>query len=56
MFVLKNEQDDYEKEGIQWSFISFPDNQDALELIDKRVFGILSILDLSVYNSTWYDW
>ena len=45
MFVLKNEQDIYEKEGIQWSFISFPDNQDALDLIDKRGMGILSILD-----------
>lgn len=45
MFVLKNEQDEYEKEGIQWSFISFPDNQDALDLIDKRGSGILSILD-----------
>ena len=45
MFVLKNEQDEYEKEGIQWSFISFPDNQDALDLINKRGSGILSILD-----------
>jgi len=45
MFVLKNEQAQYEQEGIQWSFISFPDNQDALDLIDKKGTGILSILD-----------
>mmetsp|Transcript_31216 Transcript_31216/g.38122 ORF Transcript_31216/g.38122 Transcript_31216/m.38122 type:complete len:1710 (+) Transcript_31216:294-5423(+) len=45
MFVLKNEQDEYEKEGIQWAFISFPDNGDVLDLIDKKNTGILSILD-----------
>jgi myosin-5 len=45
MFVLKNEQDEYEREGIQWSFISFPDNQDVLDLIDKKGTGILNILD-----------
>ena len=45
LFVLKNEQDEYEQEGIQWSFISFPDNQDALDLIYKKGYGILNILD-----------
>lgn len=45
LFVLKNEQAEYEREGIEWSFISFPDNQDALDLIDKKGSGILSILD-----------
>jgi myosin-5 len=45
LFVLKNEQDIYEQEGINWSFISFPDNQDALDLIWKKGYGILNILD-----------
>jgi len=45
LFVLKNEQEEYEQEGIQWSFISFPDNQDALNLIYKKGYGILNILD-----------
>ena len=45
LFVLQNEQDEYEREGIKWSFISFPDNQDALDLIWKKGFGILNILD-----------
>jgi len=45
LFVLKNEQDEYEQEGIKWSFISFPDNQDALDLIWKKGYGILNILD-----------
>ena len=44
-FVLKNEQEEYEREGIDWSFIEFPENQDVLDLIDKRGSGILNILD-----------
>jgi len=44
-FVLKNEQEEYEREGIEWSFIEFPENQDVLDLIEKRGTGILSILD-----------
>jgi myosin heavy subunit len=44
-FVLKNEQAEYEREGINWSFIEFPENQDVLDLIDKRGSGILGILD-----------
>eukprot|EP00581_Thalassiosira_minuscula_P001333 CAMPEP_0183744702 /NCGR_PEP_ID=MMETSP0737-20130205/65861_1 /TAXON_ID=385413 /ORGANISM="Thalassiosira miniscula, Strain CCMP1093" /LENGTH=1616 /DNA_ID=CAMNT_0025980351 /DNA_START=90 /DNA_END=4940 /DNA_ORIENTATION=- len=45
LFVLKNEQEEYELEGIQWSFISFPDNQDALNMIWKKGYGMLNILD-----------
>mmetsp|Transcript_9197 Transcript_9197/g.21938 ORF Transcript_9197/g.21938 Transcript_9197/m.21938 type:complete len:1098 (-) Transcript_9197:147-3440(-) len=44
-FVLKNEQSEYEREGIDWSFIDFPENQDVLDLIDKRGSGLLCILD-----------
>jgi myosin-5 len=44
-FVLKNEQEEYEREGIEWYFIEFPENQDVLDLIDKRGSGILNILD-----------
>jgi myosin-5 len=44
-FVLKNEQAEYEREGINWSFIEFPENQDVIDLIDKRGSGILGILD-----------
>ena len=45
LFVLKKEQEEYEHEGIKWSYISFPDNQDVLDLIWKKGFGILNILD-----------
>jgi len=44
-FLLKNEQEEYNREGIEWSFIEFPENQDVLDLIDKRGAGILNILD-----------
>lgn len=44
-FVLRNEQAEYEREGINWSFIEFPENQDVIDLIDKRGSGILGILD-----------
>ncbi len=43
--IFKLEQKEYEKEGIAWSFISFPDNQDILDLIEKKHTGIFSILD-----------
>ena len=45
LFVIKNEQEEYEREGILWSYVSFPDNQDVLSLISKKGSGILSILD-----------
>jgi myosin-5 len=40
-----NEQKEYQAEGIEWSFISFPSNQDALELIDAKKKGIFSMID-----------
>lgn len=33
--VFKMEQEDYEKEQIDWSYIEFVDNQDVLDLIEK---------------------
>ena len=44
-FVFKLEQAEYEREEISWSFISFPDNQDVLDLIDRKHNGVLKILD-----------
>jgi len=44
-FIFKLEQQEYERENIAWSFISFPDNQDVLDLIEKKHTGIFSILD-----------
>ncbi len=44
-FVFKMEQLEYTKEGIDWDFVEFPDNQDCLDLIESRPSGILSMLD-----------
>ena len=44
-FVFKMEQEEYEREGIEWLFIEFPDNQDILDLIERKHVGILSLLD-----------
>ena len=44
-FIFKMEQDEYESEKIDWAFVSFPDNQDVLDMIQKKPTGILSMLD-----------
>ena len=50
------EQAEYEREGIQWSFNDFPDNQDCLTLIESRKpEGILSMLDDECHNPSGTD-
>lgn len=44
-FIFKLEQEEYERENINWAFISFPDNQDCLDTIQARPKGILPMLD-----------
>lgn len=44
-FVFEYEQSLYQKEGINWSFVAFPDNKDTLDLLDNRQKGIFSICD-----------
>ncbi|KAL3770357.1 hypothetical protein ACHAWU_003577 [Discostella pseudostelligera] len=44
-FVFKAEQAEYEREGIKWSNIDFPDNQETLDLIEAKRIGIFSVLD-----------
>ncbi|KAF9612572.1 hypothetical protein IFM89_002168 [Coptis chinensis] len=43
--VFKMEQDEYTKEEIDWSYIEFVDNQDVLDLIEKKPGGIIALLD-----------
>nr|CAD1838020.1 unnamed protein product [Ananas comosus var. bracteatus] len=43
--VFKMEQEEYRKEEINWSYIEFVDNQDILDLIEKKPIGIISLLD-----------
>ncbi|KAL6226737.1 hypothetical protein ACLB2K_000698 [Fragaria x ananassa] len=43
--VFKMEQEEYTKEEIDWSYIEFVDNQDVLDLIEKKPGGVISLLD-----------
>ncbi|GLT85614.1 hypothetical protein SLE2022_038000 [Rubroshorea leprosula] len=43
--VFKMEQEEYQKEEINWSYIDFIDNQDVLELIEKKPIGVIALLD-----------
>ncbi|CAH9071989.1 unnamed protein product [Cuscuta europaea] len=39
------EQEEYTREEIDWSYIEFVDNQDVLDLIEKKPGGIIALLD-----------
>jgi len=43
IFVL--EQEEYSSEGLNWNSISFRDNQPVIDLIGKKPYGILHILE-----------
>ncbi|CAL1383203.1 unnamed protein product [Linum trigynum] len=43
--VFKSEQTEYTKEEIDWRYIEFVDNQDVLDLIEKKTGGIIALLD-----------
>ncbi|KAG8072623.1 hypothetical protein GUJ93_ZPchr0006g45526 [Zizania palustris] len=43
--VFKMEQEEYKSEKIDWSYIEFIDNQDVLDLIEKKPMGIIALLD-----------
>ncbi|XP_019455075.1 PREDICTED: myosin-6-like [Lupinus angustifolius] len=43
--VFKMEQEEYKNEEIDWSYIEFVDNQDILDLIEKKPGGIIALLD-----------
>ncbi|KAJ7006056.1 myosin-9 isoform X1 [Populus alba x Populus x berolinensis] len=43
--VFKMEQEQYAKEEISWNYVEFVDNQDVLDLIEKKPGGIIALLD-----------
>ncbi|OIW10416.1 hypothetical protein TanjilG_05564 [Lupinus angustifolius] len=45
LHVFKMEQEEYTKEEINWSYVEFVDNQDVLDLIEKKPGGIIALLD-----------
>ncbi|KAM7260027.1 hypothetical protein ACFE04_015768 [Oxalis oulophora] len=47
--VFKMEQEKYSKEEIDWSYIEFVDNQDVLDMIEKKPRVIIPLLDEAWY-------
>ncbi|CAI9760466.1 unnamed protein product [Fraxinus pennsylvanica] len=43
--LFKLEQEEYELDGIDWTKVDFEDNQDCLDLFEKRPIGLISLLD-----------
>ncbi|KAJ4843468.1 hypothetical protein Tsubulata_006796 [Turnera subulata] len=43
--LLKLEQEVYEEDGIDWTKVYFEDNQECLNLFEKKPLGLLSLLD-----------
>mmetsp|Transcript_66996 Transcript_66996/g.193594 ORF Transcript_66996/g.193594 Transcript_66996/m.193594 type:complete len:1699 (+) Transcript_66996:102-5198(+) len=44
-FVFKLEEQLYEREGIPWDPLDFPDNQDAVDILQAKATGVFAILD-----------
>ena len=47
-YVFDDEQKLYKREGINWSFIKFPDNHEVIELLENRRHGIFALCDEQV--------
>ncbi|KAL4566850.1 hypothetical protein LXL04_030975 [Taraxacum kok-saghyz] len=43
--LCKLEQEEYESEGIHWKKVECKDNQECLELFEKKPMGLISMLD-----------
>ncbi|KAA3462498.1 myosin-1-like isoform X2 [Gossypium australe] len=43
--LFKLEQEEYIQDGIDWAKVDFDDNQDCLNLFEKKPLGLLSLLD-----------
>ncbi|KAI4328583.1 hypothetical protein L6164_020923 [Bauhinia variegata] len=43
--LFKLEQEEYIQDGIDWNKVEFEDNQDCLNLFEKKPLGLLSLLD-----------
>ncbi|XP_059283705.1 myosin-2 [Lycium ferocissimum] len=43
--LLKLEQEEYELDGIDWAKVDFEDNQECLDLFEKKHIGLISLLN-----------
>lgn len=44
-FVFKCEEQLYTREGVGWSALDFPDNQDCVDLLEQKTIGVFSMVD-----------
>eukprot|EP00002_Diphylleia_rotans_P023810 TRINITY_DN4689_c0_g1_i1.p1 TRINITY_DN4689_c0_g1~~TRINITY_DN4689_c0_g1_i1.p1 ORF type:complete len:1837 (+),score=393.89 TRINITY_DN4689_c0_g1_i1:87-5597(+) len=44
-FIFKAEQEEYEREKISWSTIDFVDNQECIDLVEKKPLGLVYLID-----------
>lgn len=50
--VLKQEQEEYAREGIQWTPVQYFNNRIICELVDAPHQGIIAIMDEACLNPT----
>lgn len=50
--MLKQEQEEYAREGIQWTPIQYFNNRVICELVDAPHHGIIAIMDEACLNPT----
>lgn len=48
--VLKQEQEEYQREGIPWKHIDYFNNQVIVDLVEQQHKGIIAILDDACMN------
>jgi len=44
-FVFNAEQLEYEREGIDWTFVKFPENSKCIEMIEGKPIGLMTLVD-----------
>ncbi len=44
-YMFKRDQEEYNREEIDWAFIQFPDNKACVELIENRPIGLVALLN-----------
>ena len=43
--MFKMEQDEYSREGIEWQYVEFIDNQEVVNMISKDPMNFIALLD-----------
>lgn len=53
-YVFKQEQEEYTKQGINWKYLSFVDNQECLTLIEKVFTSLMSCMPIKIaHRNRW---